>query len=640
MTKDTQPGKKTGIRYKVTLTMCLTTTIVMLTAVGLGYFFGMKTLRGMAGDVHRKMSQLLAGHLTRVFEEEAGRIKIYSEDPLWKTNYTKDAGNAALKALAEGDANVAGLAVFDLSGALLADSGSASPFSFGEYGWKEKFFSDKAGRTLIGDIEFDEALNKWVIPVWMPVRAADGSSTGIFRAELSAGKLFSSLNAFRVDRTGHAVLIDGAGNIMFHPGDVPTNVKLCGDDDYKRLFTSRGKYAIIYDTNIHKRRIFTAFSEVMSPALIENNKTWRVLIEQDVEEVYAPLNRVVGWMLVAVAFLLVFMVVVSFIFSGVLVRPIQSLYLAAVQIMRGNWNYNINIRTGDEIEQFADAFRAMVSTIKGEQEDLVRAKNELEELSKTLEKKVQARTIDLTMAKDKLDSYSKELEKALVVKSDFVSMASHELRTPLTAIKEGISIVLQEKAGPVTAQEREFLEMAKRNVDRLGRLINDILDFQKIEQGKLLLKVETNDINETAKEAAGMMEPLAKEKGLELAMELASGLPKIRFDKDRVTQVLTNLIGNAIKFTEAGKVTVRTLKDDSMVKVEVHDTGVGIRPRDMSRLFQKFSQIEKGLERKGGGSGLGLIISKEIIEKHGGKIGLESEPGRGTLFYFLLPVKN
>jgi signal transduction histidine kinase len=651
----------------------------MLMGIGLGYLFGFNVLRNMVGDVHRKMSQLLASHITRVLDEEMARIKAYSEDPLWaeavaKNNskyeamgsvaakaYLEDAAerwttaqegdplvaqflrndaSVKLRELAQKDKNIAQISVIDKFGGLAAASDKVSNFYLANEERRQRFFSDPKGRIFIGDIEFDEAPRAWVVPVAIPIRDAEGSVIGVFKVELSTERLFSSLGDFKVDSTGHAVLIDGRGNIMFRPGVAEINVRLCGEKDYKRLLTSKGKFATIYEPNIHKRRAFVAFSEVLLGVLLENNITWRVLIDQDAKEVFAPLNKIVAWMALALVFLLAVMVAAGFVFSGILVKPIQALYIATVQIMRGDWDYKIDIKTGDEIEQFADAFRDMIANIKDKQEQLMRAKNELEELSKSLEKKVEERTIDLTMARDKLKNYTKELEKAIQVKSDFVSMASHELRTPLVAIREGISIVLSGKTGVLSGQQTEFLDMAKKNVDRLGRLINDILDFQKLESGKVVMKMEENDLNEVANEVCNMMMHVTKEKGLQLTTELAGNVPKVKFDRDKITQVLTNLISNAIEFTAKGTITVETSTKDNVVKLAVRDTGIGIKEEEMPEIFQKFSQLERGLERKPGGTGLGLVICKEIIERHGGKIWAESKFGEGSTFYFVLPIKE
>ncbi|MDP2922867.1 MAG: ATP-binding protein [Candidatus Omnitrophota bacterium] len=241
-------------------------------------------------------------------------------------------------------------------------------------------------------------------------------------------------------------------------------------------------------------------------------------------------------------------------------------------------------------------------------------------------------------AKAKLEEYSSQLEGSSRIKSDFTSMVSHELRTPLSAIKEGIAIVLDKTAGEINAEQKEFLEIAKRNVDRLTRLINDVLDFQKLESGRTVFNIEENDINEVVKEAQETMVPLAAEKGLYFILKLSEELGKIKFDKDRITQVLANLVNNAIKVTEKGGITVRTGKKDNAILVSVQDTGPGIKNEDIPQLFQRFVQLEKGIYRKPGGTGLGLAISKEIIAAHKGRIWAESEFGKGATFYFTLPV--
>lgn len=239
-------------------------------------------------------------------------------------------------------------------------------------------------------------------------------------------------------------------------------------------------------------------------------------------------------------------------------------------------------------------------------------------------------------------SERKRVEKALReiidMKTDFTSTVSHELRTPLAAIKEGISIVLDGTSGAISKDQKEFLDIAKRNVDRLARIINDILDFQKLESGKMVFAMQPNDINEVAKEAGENMRGVIENKGLVLALELGQELPKIQFDRDKIIQVLTNLINNAVKFTETGSIKIQTIKADNFIKVLVNDTGIGIKESDIPLLFERFKQLDSGMTRKPGGTGLGLSICKDIVEKHNGKIWVESAVGKGSIFGFTLPV--
>lgn len=231
-----------------------------------------------------------------------------------------------------------------------------------------------------------------------------------------------------------------------------------------------------------------------------------------------------------------------------------------------------------------------------------------------------------------------KLKEAAELKSHFTSMVSHELRTPLTAIKESISIVADGTAGVLNEEQKDFLGMSKKNVDRLARLINDVLDYQKLESGKLEFHIQDNDMNEIIRETAAAMSAVAKEKGLEIILNLDSKLPLVKCDRDKIVQVLSNLISNALKFTEKGGITVVSEKKDNIVELKVKDTGIGIKNEDLPRLFRAFEQLAQGKERKTGSTGLGLAISKEIIDKHRGKIWAESEFGKGTVFHVILPV--
>lgn len=221
-------------------------------------------------------------------------------------------------------------------------------------------------------------------------------------------------------------------------------------------------------------------------------------------------------------------------------------------------------------------------------------------------------------------------------RDSFMNMVSHELRTPLGAIKESVSLVLEGKAGPIDGKQKEMIDITKRNVDRLSRLIDQVLDLQKIDAGRMEFRLYENDMNETIKEVYDAMLPFAKKKGLSLILKVDDKLPRIKFDRERIIQVLTDLVNNAIKFTEKGSITITSEHGNNFVKISVNDTGPGITAEDMPKLFQRFSQ----LKRKPGGTGLGLAVSKEIIEMHRGKIEVASEVGRGAVFSFFLPIKE
>ncbi|MBD3272202.1 MAG: PAS domain S-box protein [Elusimicrobia bacterium] len=234
----------------------------------------------------------------------------------------------------------------------------------------------------------------------------------------------------------------------------------------------------------------------------------------------------------------------------------------------------------------------------------------------------------------------KKLKEALQIKSQFTSMVSHELRTPLTAIKESIGIVLDESAGNVNEEQKHFLAIAKRNVDRLGRLINDVLDLQKLEAGRMEFDFQEENFSEIVDEACAVMQPLARKKKLSLTVHKPSKLPYIICDRDKLIQVFTNIINNAIKFTETGSINIRITRRDNVIQTRVNDSGEGISKEDLPKLFRRFQQLSSNGGRKTGGTGLGLAISREIITRHHGKIWAESERGKGTTISFLLPIRE
>jgi len=226
----------------------------------------------------------------------------------------------------------------------------------------------------------------------------------------------------------------------------------------------------------------------------------------------------------------------------------------------------------------------------------------------------------------------KEMDK---IKDDFINTVSHELRTPLTIIKESINIVLKEYAGPLNDEQKNSLIIGKKNVDRLSRLINDVLDIQKLQFSGFSMDFRSEDINQLVLEAKTNMFSIVTAKGLSFELNLTPNLPPVWVDHDRIMQVFTNLINNAAKFTNQGFILIKTgLWEDRYVKVTIQDSGIGISQSNIEKLFKRFSQIAPSDNQNKGGTGLGLAICKEIIEKHLGKIWVESEIGKGSSFCF------
>jgi PAS domain S-box-containing protein len=223
------------------------------------------------------------------------------------------------------------------------------------------------------------------------------------------------------------------------------------------------------------------------------------------------------------------------------------------------------------------------------------------------------------------------------MKDDFIGTVSHELRTPLTAIKGFIELVADGDAGPVTETQREFLQVAARNSDKLAVLINDLIDMNLIESRRLDIRLRPLELAPVLNDVATTFRMLAQTKGLVFREKVAQ-LPKILGDSARLVQVFSNLISNAIKYTPGGEVGIQALATDSRVEVTIHDTGIGLSREEHDQLFTRFFRGRSSVVAEAGGTGLGLVIAKAIVERHNGTIEVESRPGQGSRFRVTLPT--
>ncbi len=239
---------------------------------------------------------------------------------------------------------------------------------------------------------------------------------------------------------------------------------------------------------------------------------------------------------------------------------------------------------------------------------------------------------------DEIQDKSRQLAEASQHKSQFLANMSHELRTPLNAILGYTELMADGAYGDPSEKMLEVLRRLEANGRHLLGLINDVLDLSKIEAGQLVLELTDYSIQDIAQTVRSTLEPLAADKKLAFKVEVPAKLPPGHGDGRRLTQVLINLVGNAIKFTDAGEVAIKAEANNGAFYVAVRDTGPGISTADQAKLFQEFQQADNAITKKKGGTGLGLAISKRIIEMHGGRIWVESQPGQGSTFAFTLPV--
>ena len=242
---------------------------------------------------------------------------------------------------------------------------------------------------------------------------------------------------------------------------------------------------------------------------------------------------------------------------------------------------------------------------------------------------------EIAAKKSELEAANRKLQQLDKIKSDFVSNVAHEFRTPLTIIKGNVDLVNKGGLGSVAPAQKEMLDGAVNIVNRLSRLVNDLLDISKIESGKMELKKEPLDINAVIEENLVIFDKAIKDKKQKLQKDLAKDIPKINADEDKVTQVFVNLLSNAMKYTpESGQISIKTVNLEKEIMVEVTDTGEGVAPDNLDKIFDKFTRVTA---EKKEGTGLGLPIAKDIVSLHNGRIWVKSELGKGSQFYFTLP---
>jgi signal transduction histidine kinase len=357
--------------------------------------------------------------------------------------------------------------------------------------------------------------------------------------------------------------------------------------------------------NLRHRTVLSAWATVPSTG-------WKVFVEQPESAAFAPLSGKIWKTALLIAAFVLAAIALSILLARRLVRPIKRMQVAAEAIGAGAYDERIELERKDELGALATAFNTMAEHVQ--------------ELIGGLERKVAERT--------------KALEVASKHKSDFLANMSHELRTPLNAIV-GFSQVLKEKLfGPVNHKQDEYLDDILSSADHLLALINDILDLSKVEAGQVELESSMFSLREALERGVVMVRERATRNGVQLTLELDRSVELVEGDERRIRQVVFNLLSNAVKFTpRGGQVDVSTAREDGEVLIAVKDTGPGIAAEDQARIFEEFQQAKAGNGERPEGTGLGLALSRRLVELHGGRIWVESEPGKGSTFTFTLPVE-
>jgi signal transduction histidine kinase/DNA-binding response OmpR family regulator len=342
----------------------------------------------------------------------------------------------------------------------------------------------------------------------------------------------------------------------------------------------------------------------------------------------ADVRRQARTIFVVVAIILAgFMVVVSVLFDRSVVRPMRQLQMGTTIIGSGNLNHKVATGSKDEIGALSRAFDEMTERLKG----VTVSRDELAR-----------EVIERKRAEDAARWARRSAEAANQAKSQFLTNMSHELRTPLNSVIGFSNVLGKNKSGHLDGAEMLYVQRIVANGKHLLFLINQILDLAKIEVRKVQVEWKIVDLRVLVQQVIGQLEVSAQAKSIRLVTDVPAATPTMFTDPVKLTQVLINLIGNAIKFTESGEVRVVVVlspSGDRPCRIEVHDTGIGIAPERLAVIFEAFQQAESGIARKYGGTGLGLTISRALCELMGYRIEVASEPGKGSIFSIVIPQK-
>ncbi len=532
-------------------------------------------------------------------------------------------------------------------------------FQFTNLSINDVFLQVGSEKEYIGPLYIDEVTGEPMVIMAVPVKNVFGDFDGVLIAEVNLKFLWDVVDTIKVGKSGVAYVVDRQGSLIAF-GDISRVLKgekLNRLEKVKDFMEDANQTARSeYDTTIG-----ILGTDVVSSYVPLGMPDWAVVVELPVQEAYGPVFERIMISIWIMLLSIVMAITVGVYLARRITKPIIGLRNAAIKIGQGLLDTDIKITSKNEIGELASAFTQMTV-------DLRKSRAELEGYSKNLERQFTERTKDLqdkvqeltetkaavlnmmedmdeanrnlVQTHDELRGTMKELAETDVKKDQFISIAAHELKTPLTSI-HGFSQLLQNrKISNNFTKRNKYLKIMDHETKRLGKLVSDILDLSRIDLGTVRIALSSVDLNSFMENIQKEMEIHIRGKNLKSEYDIEKHLPKIITDSEKLSEILINLINNAVKYSEKGKITVKAFVEDGHVHFIVKDTGIGIPENQYGKIFDRFYQIDSTYTRKVGGTGLGLSLCKEFVEILGGSIWVKSDVGKGSEFHFTMPFKS
>ena len=474
------------------------------------------------------------------------------------------------------------------------------------------FLEARRGKTWFSPVYY----RKGSEPYMRIAMAGPRKRSGVTVADVNLKFVWEVVNQIKVGKAGGAYVVDSEGNLIAHT-NISLVLKKTDLSSLPQVAAAResplnpGQEEVSVARDLQGRQVLTTYAPI-SPL------SWFIFLEQPLAEAFMPLYASIFRTALFVLAGIVLSILASLILARRMVTPIRALRDGAARIGAGDFGHRMDVHTGDELESLGKEFNQMTTR--------------LQESYTHLEEKVKARTRELSDAFQQLEIANKH-------KSEFLANMSHELRTPLNAILGYTELIVDKIYGDVPDKIQEILVRVGENGRHLLSLINDVLDLSKIEAGRLTLSLNDYSMQDLVQTVITSVESLGAEKNLVLKTEVPSDLATGRGDEQRIAQVFLNLVGNAIKFTDEGEVSIEVAISNSSFLISVADTGPGLSEDDQQGIFEEFHQVDGSSTREKGGTGLGLSIARRIVEMHGGSIWVESTLGKGSTFWFTLPIR-